>query len=325
MELTLSLIHLNVRYKEIESNRKELIELNRKAAKKSQFIVNTEMAISGYSFTSLIDIDAYVETENGPTLLALKEIAKTNNVYICIGFAEKDIKTGILYNAAHIIDPSGKIICKYRKINAEARWACPGEGNQDNTFETPWGKMGVLICSDTYYGLFARQTALRGAQMILIPSNWPSSGIDPRNIWRARAMENGIYMVACNRSGKDRLMSCDNAWSCAYTPGGDEILSQRSMDSTILSFQIPLLNGKLTNTYRKNVLKTRKSELYHSIYLDMRHSDYDGGDFTSYYNMPKPGKYSIISFAKEILSKSLSSKKDNGLYDCFLKKLIRKF
>jgi len=326
LNLKISLIHLDVHYKAPDHNRSNLIELNRKAAEKSQLLVNTEMAVSGYSFQSMEDIDGYVESATGPTLTLLKEIARTYGTYICIGFAEEDERTGIYYNAAHVIGPEGKTVCRYRKINAEARWACPGAGTQDNTFDTPWGRIGVLICSDTYHGLLPRQTALRGAKMILVPANWPASGIDPQNIWKARAMENGVYVVACNRSGRDRTMSCDNAWSCAFTPGGKKIVARCSSGSSIVSFQVTLKHGQLPGQDNRKKLETRKPELYRPIYLDMRHSDYGGSDFTSYYEMPRPGKFSVTSFAGESQQSNISESLLNEMgkkqgrpgFHCFL-------
>lgn len=295
--LNISLIHLNVKYKEPDKNRARLIELNREAAKKSRLIVNTEMAVSGYSFQSLDDIAGYAEPGTGPTITALREIARTYGTYICIGFAERDEPTGIFYNAAYVIGAEGEILLRYRKVSAEAKWACPGSGVTDNTFETPWGRVGVLICSDSYFGLFARQTTLRGARMILVPANWPETGLDPRNIWKTRAMENGVSVVACNRGGKNRLMTCDKAWSGAFTPTGEEVFSRCSFDSVIFSFEVPLENGQLPGSYRAKRMEERTPRFYRPIYLDTRNSDYGGGDFTSYYEMPEPGASSVTCFA----------------------------
>lgn len=81
----------------------------------------------------------------------MAEIAREHSVFNGIGLAERDDDTGIYYNTAIMIGRDGTRVCRHRKINAEMRWACPGDPKQVNTFETPWGRMGILICSDTYY------------------------------------------------------------------------------------------------------------------------------------------------------------------------------
>ncbi|MDL1968868.1 MAG: hypothetical protein LWW97_10085 [Deltaproteobacteria bacterium] len=59
-KLKIALIHLNVRHKNLEVNRRNIIELNRKAANRgADLILNPELAVSGYSFSSRNDIAKY--------------------------------------------------------------------------------------------------------------------------------------------------------------------------------------------------------------------------------------------------------------------------
>ena len=78
--------------------------------------------------------------------------------------------------------------------------------------------MGILVCSYTYYGLFARSMALKGVDFLWVPANWPPVGIDALEVWNARVLENGFFLAACNRTGKDRVMDCRGAVSCVYAP-----------------------------------------------------------------------------------------------------------
>lgn len=226
-------------------------------------------------------------------MTGLQAIAKRYGAFICLGLAERNHTTDIFHNSALVLDPAGEIVCRYNKVNAEVRWACPGNGVQDNIFKTPWGTVGVLICSDTYHGLIPRQTTLKGTDLIITPANWPQGGIDPAELWRIRAMENGIYMAVCNRGGKDRTMSCHDAPSCAFDPHGRRLLEQSSSTSTIMTVHIPLKNGQLEQAKRLEQLGRRHPERYRPIYLDMRHVTYDGGDYTDYYEMAKPGLYHV--------------------------------
>ncbi len=289
--LKIGLVHLNVRYNQPEHNLRELISLNRKAAEAgAKIIVNTELCISGYSFRSCDDIAGAAQTMDGPLIHALAGIASEHGAYIVVGYAERDDATGIFYNAASALSPGGNIVCHYRKTSAEVRWACPGDPQQQNTFETPWGRAGILICSDTYFGAIPRTTALRGADIILVPANWPSDPLDPAELWQSRAFENGVYIAACNRCGTDRTMEFLNAKSCCYTPYGETLVQESSTDSKIFYACLPLYNGRLASLSLER-LQSRTPHLYTPMYLDMRYA----ADLTSYYELPKPVERILIS------------------------------
>lgn len=285
--LKIALVHPAIRYGEPEINRADLLRLNYEAARRgADIIFNTELAVSGYSFDSREDISRYAESHRGETVKGLTRIARAHGKYIGIGLAEADETTGEYHNSAFMISPNGRLVCKYRKVSAELRWASPGNAKQRNTFNTPWGRMGVLICSDTYYGLLPRSTALKGVNLLWVPANWPPGGIDPQELWRARALENGFFVAACNRSGLDRKMDCRNAVSCVYSPRGSELFSESSEASRIFFVDIPLdENGKLDATARCDNLKRRTPRRYGPIHLDLSHVD----DLTSYYGLGEPG------------------------------------
>lgn len=286
-KLKIALIHLDIHHKQPEKNRKALIARIAEAAQQgARIIVGPELAVSGYSFSDRNDMTDWAETETGPTLTALAEMVRGFGIHVCIGLAEKDACTGILYNSAFVLGPDGKIVCRYRKINAESRWACPGDSKQDNTFETPWGRMGVLICSDSYYGLMPRVTALRGADLLIVPANWPPSGLDPRELWRARAMENGFYLAACNRTGVDLTMDCRQAPSCGFDPRGRMLLDGKNSGSQIFWLDLPLTSkGRLNDLLRRKCLAGRRPQHYHDCYLNLRLIR----DLTGFLNLPQPG------------------------------------
>ena len=112
--------------------------------------------------------------------------------------------------------------------------------------------MGLLICSDSYYALPARVTALKGAELIFVPANWPPGGLDPCALWRQRAKENGIYLVAVNRGGQDRQMDCRAARSCAAAPSGAALLDC-ACETTALMWARPPLDehGRLAGLKRR--------------------------------------------------------------------------
>ncbi len=289
--IRIALVHLNVHYKKPEINRSNLFRFNLEAALKgADIIFNTELSVTGYSFNSREDISEYIETDKGLTVMGLADIAREHSKYIGIGLAERDDTTGIYYNSAVMIGPDGRQMCRYRKINAEMRWACPGDPKQGNTFDTPWGRMGILICSDTYYGLFPRSMALKGVDLLWVPTNWPPGGIDAKEVWNARVLENGFFLAACNRSGKDRIMNCRDAISCVYAPQGRQIFSASSEESNVFFVDLPLdEKGKLGGVLHREKLESRTPACYSPIYLDLRQVD----DLTAHYGLPKPSPLQV--------------------------------
>jgi hypothetical protein len=206
--------------------------------------------------------------------------------------ALEDAPSGIFTNSAVVIDPCGEVVCRYDKINAESRWACPGNPRRDNTFETPWGRVGVLICSDSYYGLMPRVTALRGADLLLVLANWPSAALEPRELWRVRAMENGLYLAACNRTGIDRIMDCRDAFSCLCDPRGCILVEEKCEASRMVLADIALnRDGRLDGAIRRQKLSERCPEEYHDSYLNLRPIR----DLTGFLSLPQPGVLPICS------------------------------
>ena len=310
--LNIALIHLNVRHKDVEGNVKRLLELNRKAARDGhKIIVNTEMGLSGYSFSSADDIRPHALNNVSKPVEALCDLAREFKVFICLGLALEDPDTGILSNGALVMGPEGTLLCRYHKINAEARWACPGDPCQNNLFSTPWGKVGVLICADSYHGLLARQTALKGADLILVSANWPPTGrLDPREIWSIRARENGIYLAACNRTGIDLTMDCKDAPSGVFSPDGTPLICHTHPSSMVMSAKIPLDQGKIPSQ-RKKALASRSPGQYAPIYLDSRYTTNDPARLTDWHGLNPPGILWVTAFT----APSLSADK-RGAFDC---------
>jgi len=290
--LKLGLLHLAIGHKEPENNRQQLFDLCREAGERGmQLITAPELAISGYSFADIRDMEPYAETVDGPTLTGMAVICRKYAMYACIGMAERDPDSSILYNSAFVIDPLGDIVCRYRKMNAEFRWACPGNPCDDNTFLTPWGRIGVLICSDCYHSLMPRVTALRGANLLLVLANWPPvGGLDPMEIWQARAVENGLYVAVCNRTGLDATMDCRKAPSALISNQGAIHLQKVARKSKLVRANVPLNSDQsLKGGHRLKRLANRHYEQMHACYLNRAGIS----DLTSLLQLPRTGQLQL--------------------------------
>jgi predicted amidohydrolase len=244
------------------------------------------MCLTGYVHKNRKSIEALAESTEGPAAKALSSTAVKLGAFIVAGFAEKVEREGILYNSAFVFAPDGTLVCRYRKINAETRWAAPGLPNQYNIFQTPWGGVGLLICADSYHALIPRITALKGASLILLPSNWPETDGFPELLWRQRAFENGIWLVAVNRGGSETEIDFTDAKTQAFNPMGQmaEIVVD-SVDNRLRLLDIPLNKQGLIEDLRKERFEDRCLEFYHRIYGNLS----SVRNLTSCLHLPKPG------------------------------------
>jgi len=288
--LSIGLLHLDIEHGQTVKNRRSLLTWVEKAARSgARVVVAPELALSGYSFESLDEAASLAESLAEETIWLLCEAARRWKILLCFGFAERDPSTNILYNSACVVGPDGRVAAHHRKNVTDRRWACPGTPTQQNLLDTPWGRVGLLICADTYYGLLPRSLAIQGADLLLVPANWPPSGMDPRKIWRARALENGMGVIACNRTGVDRHMDCRSSSSYAVTGEGDVLLDGISESSCLWMVDYPLENGRLASRHRQAAMTRRRPEDYQALYLDVNGMQ----DFAGFWRLPRGGELDI--------------------------------
>lgn len=132
--------------------------------------------------------------------------------------ADKFYNTGILINSA------GKIVARYQKnhlFRFEGEHKIFATGKKTVLVTTPWGKTTLLICYDIRFPEFLRKMTWQGARMALICAQWPASRTEHWiTLLKARAIENQIFILACNRTGTKRgLLYSGN--SCIITPWGE--------------------------------------------------------------------------------------------------------
>ena len=186
----------------------------------AQIVCLQELFLSQY-FCQIEDIELFklAETIPGPSTAALSKVARQKNVVIIASLFEKRA-AGVYHNTAVVIDASGKLAGKYRKMHIpddplyyEKFYFTPGDlGFQ--THNTAYGKVGALVCWDQWFPEAARLTALSGAQFIFYPTaiGWlpeetPDVNEAQHSAWetiqRAHAIANGVYVAVVNRVGRE--------------------------------------------------------------------------------------------------------------------------
>jgi len=152
---------------------------------------------------------AAAEPIPGPTVDRLAERAKAHGIYLHAG-SMLEVRPGEprLFNTTVVFDPNGEIITRYSKIHMfdvsldgvggyqESENVAPGD--EIVTCEIDGVTVGLAICYDLRFPELFRILALRGAEAIMLPAAFTmTTGKDHwETLIRARAIENGVYMIA---------------------------------------------------------------------------------------------------------------------------------
>lgn len=195
-----------------DHNRERSLRFIRQAAAEDvDLIVLPELADSGCGLGSREQALAD-DIPGGSTVEAWREEAERSSVYIVGGLLERD--GGTLHNSAVLLGP--QTFGRYRKTHLWDREKLLYEpGRELPVFDTPLGRIGVLICYDAWFPEAARTLALKGAQILCVPSNAPDdwvAGSQRRgdltmlNIHCiAAANANRVFVAAANRVGDGYL------------------------------------------------------------------------------------------------------------------------
>jgi len=210
---------------DIKGNVDKLNDLVKEAGEKGVNILSlTEVCVAPFFPPTLsADYEKFFLEFPNETLDPLFETAKKYEMVLILPFAEKD---GIdYYNSAVIADADGTILGKYRKVTIPCVLPSPEKGGTGSyekmyfkpgnlgfpVFNSRYGKVGIQICYDRKFPEGSRILALDGAEMIFIPTCAATYGdIKGRSeTWeipvRARAYENGVFVVLPNKAGQETL------------------------------------------------------------------------------------------------------------------------
>ena len=205
MSFRVAAVQMDVKIGDRAANRAAILEKLEAAAKQgAQLVVFPECALSGYVYESAAEALPATETVPGETSEAIAAACQRLNVYAIVGLLEREGET--VYNSAFVVGPEG-LVANYRKCHLPVlgidRYV--GRGDSLPIIELPFGRIGILICYDVRFPEAARSLTLRGADAIIVPTNWPEGAESaPEFLTRARAWENRVYVVACNRVGVEQ-------------------------------------------------------------------------------------------------------------------------
>jgi predicted amidohydrolase len=154
-----------------------------------------------------------VAEEHDPTLATMRELAQKLSIYIHIGSLAIKISPDKAVNRAFVIDRKGEVAARYDKIHMFDVDLAGGESYRESAnyrpgdlaviADLPWGRLGVTICYDLRFPALYRALAEAGASFLAIPAAFTKQTGEAhwQVLMRARAIENGCYVIAAAQGG----------------------------------------------------------------------------------------------------------------------------
>jgi 5-aminopentanamidase len=246
-----------------------LARLEEAAAAGAELLVLPECAIPGYMFESAEEALPFAEEVPGPSSEVLERESRRLGMHVVCGLLERD--GDALRNAAVLVGPDG-LIGTYRKTHLPFlgvdRFVVPGD--ELSVYDTPLGRIGVEICYDLRFPEVTRTLALKGADIVAHPTNFPMAAkIQTELITVARAAENRIYLLTANRVGKERSGEfC--GWSQIVDPYGKRLAEAGETEEALLVADVDVEKARdkdyvIPGEYELYLFGHRRPELYGAL------------------------------------------------------------
>ncbi len=240
---------------DLAGNVDRFAELAREHANGADLVVGPELVTSGYDLDVLARRGRELaEPLDGPTVARVSAIAKHSGATLVLGMLERE--GDVLYDTVVTVLPDGAVV-PYRKSHlypTEMEVFAPG--SELVVVPTPAGRLGVLICFEHAFPDLATALALRGAQILVIPSAVPDGYQHLLTLrTRARAQDNQIFAVGCNLTANG---FCGR--SLVTDPRGD-VLAEAATGETALRATLDL-SAIERERAREPALRLRQPDLY---------------------------------------------------------------
>jgi len=280
-----------------ESAVSRLIAMLREAKDRgADLVVFPELALTTFFprwwFEDEVELDGFYETEmpNAATIPLFEEAARLELGFY-LGYAEVAASDGgnRKFNTSILVDKSGNIIGKYRKIHLpghadhqpwrpfqhlEKKYFEPGDLGFP-VFEMMGGKMGMCICNDRRWPETYRVMGLAGAELIMLGYNTPQhypqapehdhlNHFHNHLVMQSGAYQNGCFVVGTAKCGieEDCMLI---GQSCIIAPTGEMVSMATSLEDEVIIASCDL---DRCQEIRKNIFNFdlhRRPECYEAI------------------------------------------------------------
>ncbi len=283
--LTIGLVQMSCVEQPRINLEKALSRSEEAASRGAQVVCLPELFASRY-FCQSEDVARFelAEPIPGPTTNALGKLAAARKIVIVASIFERRA-AGVYHNTAVIVDASGAISGRYRKMHIpddphyyEKFYFTPGDLGF-LAHPTAYGQLGVLVCWDQWFPEAARLTAMSGAPVIFYPTaiGWERAEVAQvrarqlaawETVQRGHAIANGVFVAAVNRTGiEDGLEFWGNSFVC--DPFGEVIARASTSGEETMVVQCDL---RLVEETRRHwpFLRDRRIDAYGDLTRRLR-------------------------------------------------------
>ncbi|QAY66113.1 carbon-nitrogen family hydrolase [Paenibacillus protaetiae] len=240
-QLKLALLQMDIAVGQPDANFAKLADMMEEAAggtAKPDVIVMPEMWNTGYALTEITGLaDEYGER----TKAFMADFCRKYHVSVIAGSVAEKRRDGV-YNTIFAFDREGKEIGDYSKIHLfrlmdEEKYL--QQGGKTGRLQVEGVDAGMMICYDIRFPELARKLALDGAKLLFVPAEWPHPRLHHwRTLLTARAIENQLFVIACNRTGQSGE-TVFFGHSMVIDPWG-EVIAEAGEGETIVYAEIDL-------------------------------------------------------------------------------------
>ncbi len=213
------------------------------------------------------------EPVSGPAVSALAEIARASGLCVAAGFLED--AGNVLYNTVALAGPDG-LLGAWRKLHVPM-FEMPFYigGPAPPVVDAPFGRIGANICFDALLPESTRLLAVQNVEVVLFPfaadpapgtaaawADWAGPAV------RARCVENGVFGVACNYSGRVSFAGVEQTFpggAMIVGPDGRVLVEERGDGPSFLVAELrpeSLLEARADPGY---LFRFRRPELYRTL------------------------------------------------------------
>lgn len=231
-------------------------------------VIFPEAVLTGYCVSSHSAAREIAIPRNHEVICELDQLVQQVGGLMVFGFAERDSEQ--LFNCAALLEQDNAPRF-YRKTHLPHlgldRFVNPGD--ELTVFETKFGMLGILICYDQRFPEATRKLVLDGAELIVIPTNWPvGAEVSAEHITIARAAENRVFVASCNRVGTESGFTFIGR-SKIISPDGQVLAAAGDSDELLIaSLDLSIARDKrrvvIPNEYETDVIGGRRPEIYNS-------------------------------------------------------------
>ncbi len=225
-------VQMKIQIGDVDANLQRLKELlSKQVPAADTLIVLPELWATGFDYPRMAAL-----AEQTPCVLAeLQQLAARNTIWFAGSLPEKRERSAPC-NTLYLTGPDG-VVGRYRKHHLFSFWQEDQylqQGSDPQPIATPFGPLGALVCYDLRFPEISRSQTFAGCRVIVVSAQWPMLRLDHWQLLvRARAIENQVFVVACNGCGPSGANELAGH-SMIVAPDG-QLLAEAGAESAVIS------------------------------------------------------------------------------------------